>query len=232
MENNQQFNRALEHSLIVRFPKQRLATFGSTNIKYYVLTQPVYQSHDSKEKETVIRTGRVIAEKPKIITPHYAMNLEGFSKDAYEFFNQVITDDGGNNPGILYSYKNETGQTDIVHGLPNEVADRITNDLNKKQEEMSVVIIGQDSLWDISLLKFISEFTASSISDNLKQLQSKGLLNPEPSYGGIPKAVAQNIENLFFEVKNGADPNMLKKELDRWNIFNYYEDRFLDLFSK
>ena len=87
MENNQQFNRALEHSLIVRFPKQRLATFGSTNIKYYVLTQPVYQSHDSKEKETVIRTGRVIAEKPKIITPHYAMNLEGFSKDAYEYFN-------------------------------------------------------------------------------------------------------------------------------------------------
>ena len=51
MENNQQFNRALEHSLIVRFPKQRLATFGSTNIKYYVLTQPVYQSHDSKEKK-------------------------------------------------------------------------------------------------------------------------------------------------------------------------------------
>ena len=37
MENNQQFNRALEHSLIVRFPKQRLATFGSTNIKYYVV---------------------------------------------------------------------------------------------------------------------------------------------------------------------------------------------------
>ncbi|MQG18912.1 MAG: hypothetical protein FI687_03975 [SAR202 cluster bacterium] len=232
MEKNHQFNRAIEHSLIVRFPKQRLATFGSTNIKYYVLTEPVYQENDSKEKETVIRTGRVIAEKPKIITPHYAMNLEGFSQDAYQYFNDVIGQNEGNNPGILYSYKNEIGETNIVHGFTNEVADRITNDLNKKQEEMSVVIIGQDSLWDISILKFIYEFTASSISENLKQFQSKGLLTPQPAYGGIPKGVTENIENLFSEVKNGADPNMLKKELDRWNIFNYYEDRFLDLFSK
>ena len=232
MENNKQFNRAIEHSLIVRFPKQRLATFGSTNIKYYVLTQPVYQNNDSKEKETVIRIGRVISEKPKIITTQYAMNLEGFSKDAYEYFNQVITEDGGNSPGILYSYRNEVGQTEIVHGLTNEVADRITNDLSKRQEEMSVVIIGQDSLWDISILKFIYEFTASSIADNLKQFQSKGLLNPDHSYGGIPKGVVQNIEKLFFEVQNGANANILKKELDRWNIFNYFENRFLDLFSK
>ena len=130
MEKNHQFNRAIEHSLIVRFPKQRLATFGSTNIKYYVLTEPVYQENDSKEKETVIRTGRVIAEKPKIITPHYAMNLEGFSQDAYQYFNDVIGQNEGNNPGILYSYKNEIGETNIVHGFTNEVADRITNDLN------------------------------------------------------------------------------------------------------
>ena len=41
----------------------------------------------------------------------------------------------------------------------------------------------------------------------------------------------ETIENLFEEAK--ADRNkayLLKRELDKWNLYELYEDRFLDLF--
>ena len=58
--------KAVEQTYVVKFPKQHLATFGATNINYYVVTEPIYTAIDSgkKDLEGVIRKGRVIAEKP------------------------------------------------------------------------------------------------------------------------------------------------------------------------
>jgi hypothetical protein len=48
----------------------------------------------------------------------------------------------------------------------------------------------------------------------------------------IPHYVMEKIERLFLEAKKDrAQASELKKELDRWNIFELYEDRFLDLFE-
>jgi proteasome assembly chaperone (PAC2) family protein len=49
--------------------------------------------------------------------------------------------------------------------------------------------------------------------------------------GQVPEAVRQEIEQLFDEVKKDkTKASDLKAELDRWDIFDQYEDRFLDLF--
>ena len=108
MEDNKELIKALEKTWVVRIPKQHLATFGITNINYYVLTCPVYQDEYSKNPETVIRTGKVIAEKPSVITPTYALNLLGFSSDAYEYFKHIANEYGPNQAGILYQYRNES----------------------------------------------------------------------------------------------------------------------------
>ncbi|MDD2890775.1 MAG: PAC2 family protein [bacterium] len=48
----------------------------------------------------------------------------------------------------------------------------------------------------------------------------------------IPFVVRKKIEQLFYEAKNDKKKAyMLKEELDKWNLFNLYEDRFLDLFK-
>ena len=50
---------------------------------------------------------------------------------------------------------------------------------------------------------------------------------------GIPADARARIEGLFLQAATGdMDPGILKDELDRWNIFPEYEDRFLSLFSK
>ena len=64
------------------------------------------------------------------------------------------------------------------------------------------------------------------------ELQGKGLLDAQPHLGGVPRAAANEIEKLFIAVEQGANPDMLKRELDRWGLFQYYETRFLNLFRK
>jgi len=49
----------------------------------------------------------------------------------------------------------------------------------------------------------------------------------------LPASVKEKIEKLFEESKsNIAKANELKVELDKWNVYKEYEDRFLDLFRK
>lgn len=227
--------RAVEQTWVVRFPKQRLATFGVTRISYYVVTEPIYRELEpdkTDKKEGVVRTGKVIAERPALITPTYAMNLQGFSAEAFEYLQYLAQKYGPNSPGILYQYKNEPEKTDIVGGLPNEIAHRISEDLERRQQDLSLVMVGVDEYWDLALLKFMYEFTSSSLAHNVQEFQSRGLMEPQTQLGGVPRAAVEQIEQLFREAERGGNADILKRELDRWGLFEFYEDRFLNLFRR
>ena len=230
METEQEWRRAVEQTWVVRFPRQNLATFGATNVAYYIVTEPIYQELDPNKQEGVVRTGRVIAERPTVVTPTYAMNLQGFSSEAYEYFNDLARQSGPNTPGILYQYKNEAGKMDIVSGSASEIAHRIRDDLDRRKEDLSVVMVGVDELWDVALLKFIYEFTSSSVAGNINEFQGRGMLEPQPEFGGVPRVAIQQIDRLFRKVERGGSHEELKRELDRWGLFNFYQDRFLRLF--
>lgn len=232
MMNERSWRKAIEQTFIVRFPKQHLATFGATNIKYYVVTEPAFQEETPETYEGVVRTGKVMAERPAIVTPSYMSSLEGFSTEAYEFFHELMRSAGPNSPGIMYRYRNKPENLEVVGGVPTDIAHRISKDLNDRKEELSVVMVGVDELWDVALLKFIYEFTASSVAGNVQEFNARGLLNHDPSFGGAPAAAVRQIDRLFREVEAGnrSDIDLLKQELDRWGLFEYYQDRFLDLF--
>jgi proteasome assembly chaperone (PAC2) family protein len=49
----------------------------------------------------------------------------------------------------------------------------------------------------------------------------------------VPHVVMEKIERLFNEARqNRIKATELKRELDRWNLFELYENRFLDLFEE
>ena len=49
----------------------------------------------------------------------------------------------------------------------------------------------------------------------------------------VPHYVMQKIEQLFAEVEADKEKApLLKAELDQWNLYEFYEDRFLDLFRR
>ena len=230
-ESEKDLIKAVQKTRVARKPLQHLATFGTSIINYYVITEPIYSDIDELKKETVVRSGRVNSGKPQIVTPTYALNLKGFSSEAYKYLEFISNKFGVNSPGVLYQYKNEPGKINILNGSVEEVSNNIIKELNTKKDKLTAVIVGVDELWDVSLLKFIHDFTSESLVSNINEFNSRGLLQPQDQFGGVPKAAVQRIEILFNQVGFGADPEILKKELDRWGLFDHYEERFLNLFK-
>jgi len=113
----------------------------------------------------------------------------------------------------------------------NSVVRNLDEKIDKEGNQLATIIKGIDELWDVSLLKFIFDMTRYSVGSNLSELGRRGLLNVDRK--GVPLEARQSIEQLFDEVKNGElDPSALKMELDRWGLFEEYEDRFFRLFGK
>ena len=221
----------IEHTEILRPPKQSLSTFGTTNIYYYLVTEPVYSELAKNVTDTAVREGRVIAERPRIVTPHYLSRLEGFSSEARRYFDALTRAHGPNTPGLFYTYRNEPKELNIVSDNLLTVIDKLNAELDKRGDPLTSIIKGQDELWDVSLMKFIYEITKSSLQNNLRQMGSRGLLNIDA--GGIPIDARVRIDELFRKVSRGEiDPSDLKEELDHWGLFEDYEDRFFNIFTK
>jgi hypothetical protein len=222
---------AVNHTEILRPPKQSLSTFGTTNIYYYLVTKPAYAELIKNVTETVVREGRVVAERPRIVTPYYLSRLEGFSSEAKRYFDMLTRTHGPNAPGLLYSYRNEPKELNIVSEDLLSVVDKLNADIDKRADPLASIIKGEDELWDVSLLKFIYEMTKSSLRDNLLQLGARGLLDTDAS--GIPVDARVRIDELFRRVSRGeVEPRDLKDELDRWGLFEEYEDKFFAIFKK
>jgi hypothetical protein len=229
--DDEKMQEAVEHTEILRAPKQSLTTFGTTNIYYYLVTEPAYAELIPNTKETVVREGRVIAEKPRIVTPYYLSSLEGFSDSAHRYFNHLIQTYGHSVEGLLYTYRNEPKEMNIVSdNLPAVVA-KLNEEIDKRNDPLTTIIRGLDEMWDVALIKFIFEMTQRSVGKNARQMRARGLLTMDDK--GIPADARAKIEGLFLQAAAGdIDPGILKDELDRWNIFPEYEDRFLSLFRK
>ncbi len=223
MEADERIQYAIEHTDVLRAPSQSLATFGTTNIYYYLVTELAAWVN-------VVREGRVIAAKPKIVTPSYLINLEGFSLQAKRFI-ELMAERDPHEPGIFYTYKNEPREMNIVSEPVGAIVDKVNRRIDSQRDPLTAIIKGVEGLWDVSLLKFTYELTRSSMQSNVAELERHGLLRVDSA--GVPRDARNHIEELFE--KTSRDPawaSELIAELRRWNLFYEYQDRFLSLFKK
>jgi predicted ATP-grasp superfamily ATP-dependent carboligase len=94
------------------------------------------------------------------------------------------------------------------------------------------------------ILKVRVDFTEldtliTEIDSKMEQLESHfrtmlgGKEQEEEEESGVSQQVLNRIEGLFDEAKTSRERAMeLKRELDKWGLFEMFEDRFLDLFKK
>ena len=232
-ESSRWYHQAVRRTYVVRPPRQTLATFGVTAIRYYLVAEPVYAGLDlpgSGAEETVVREGVVRAERPQVITPYYLMRHEGFGDNATRYLERIVRALGPDAPGLLYHYRNLPKDVSIVSGRPSEVALRISERLDREQRPLEAVVRGVDHLWDVSLMKFIYELTDSSARANASELDARGLLELE---GGVPRAARRRIEQLVDDARRGAvDPAEVHRELVQWGLFDEYQDLFLEIFRR
>jgi hypothetical protein len=223
MEADERIRYAIEHTEVLRAPAQRLSTFGSTNIYYYLITELT-------EWVNVVREGRVIAARPKIVTPSYLINLEGFSSQARRFV-EMMAERNPHEPGIFYTYRNEPREMNVASEPVKAVVDKINRRIDRQRDPLTSIIKGVEELWDVSLLKFTYELTKTSVQSNVAELERCGLLQIDSA--GVPRDARDHIEELFEKAK--LDPSYapeLMAELRRWSLFNEYQDRFLSMFKK
>jgi hypothetical protein len=221
---------AIEKTSVVRPPRQALATFGTTAVRYYLVTEPAFRDLPGAgiEPESVVREGVVRAERPQVVTPYFLSRHEGFGDHTQEYLNHLIERYGPDSPGLLYTYKNEAMETSIVTGTPDEVAARIGERLDREERALEAVVRGVDEMWDVSLMKFIYELTNRSARSNFDDLRTNGLLGVD---NGVPREARHRIERLMDLARAGkADPADVHRELERWGLFEEYQDRFLGLF--
>jgi hypothetical protein len=230
MESEERIRNAVLNTQIIRLPKQNLETFGTTNVYYYLVAEAAINDL-TKGDETVIREGRVIAERPKIITPSYLSRVQGFSAEARKYFEMLMTNYDPNSPGLYYAYRNEPKELNVVSDNLKTVVARLNEKIDEKCDPLASIIKGEDMLWDVSILKFIYEITNRSVGENVRQLNQRGLLKMDTS--GLPADARIRIEKLFeLVVKGELEPADLKTELDRWGVFEEYQDRFFALFQR
>lgn len=223
MESDDKIRFAIENTQVLRPPRQQLATFGSTNVYYYMVTALM-------DELNIVREGRVIAARPKIVTPAYLVNVEGFSGSAKRYL-QMIAQQNPHEPGILYSYKNETGQMNIVSQSEAALLEKINRIIDDRSDPLSAIIKGVEEMWDVSLLKFTFELTSGSAYHNFSEFYRRGGMSPDER--GVPADALSFIEELFESTQNDASrASELVSELHRWGLWAKYQDRFLQLFKK
>ncbi len=223
MEMEDRIREAMLRTELVRSPRRRLSTFGSTTVDYYVVTELA-------EGMSVVRDGKVLAERPRIVTPYYLLHVEGFSEGSRRYLEMMAQEHPGE-PGIFYTYRNEPSSMNVVSEPVAVVLGNLTSRLDADDSPLSAVIKGVEDVWDLAVMMFVYDLTRRAVGGHVADFQRRGLLDTDSS--GVPNAARQQIEMLFGIVRGERSrASELVTELKRWGVYEEYEDRFLSLFRK
>lgn len=219
MNEQEKFDQLTKQTKILRFPKYDLATFGATNIRYYLLAKTEFE-------KTKIVEGTMVSERPKIVTLDFPDDLfEGFGDAGKKYAKMLFQKLGSDLRMLEYRFKNFP-QTSYIESDPMaEIVNRINKAIDLTEDKHSSIIHGNEEVWEVSLMQFIVEMTLKSLKTNIMELEQHGLLGERSE-----TEIKDEIEHLFKEAD--ADHSKLKilgKRLKDYGLFTEYEDRFYTL---
>jgi hypothetical protein len=216
---------AVNNTEIRMLPKRHLETFGATVLHYH---------HVAEVMDTIgqvrVREGRMQANPPQIITPDvYAkVMLEGFGEEAsryIEWLREHETD-----VHILqygYSLRQESFSEHVVTDQLKTVVDRVEQDVRSKDDPLSAVVVGVDDSWDVCLVKLFWEIVQQSAGANVRQMKKRRLFD---QVGGLMRVAHEELEAGFLAASRDSSLiPMLGQKLQKFNVFEEYQDRFFAL---
>jgi len=214
----------MEQTKILRFPKHSLATFGVTNIYYYLLAS-------SSPEKIKVREGRIISERPKILLPQQLDNIfEGFDEETKTYADLFFREYGSDLRIFQYRFRNELKKSFVEVSSWERAISKSNEKIENESQEPAAIIKGIDKVWQVCLMKFIIEMTIKSFYDNVTELKEHGFLETK---GGVPSPVYSQIERLFKEAEQDKSKiDKLGQKLSQYGLFEKYEDRFFSLFKK
>jgi hypothetical protein len=168
------FTYALENTRVVLAPSQRLDSFGTSLFNYFLVTEEMDAVNLSR-----VREGHIHAERPQIITPQNMSKLllEGFGDQGQRFAEQISAQ-GARFAFLKYGFR--VSKSDIrsydVHESLDNVAGKLKEELQKKNEPLTALLTGVDDGWEVCLLKFMVDLITASVPGNLGDFRERGML--------------------------------------------------------
>ncbi len=168
------FNYAIENTQVILAPEHKIATFGSTRFRFFLISELM-----DRANEVRVRDGHIHADRPQILSPHNfaRLLLEGFGDKAERYVEQ-LREHAQNTAVLRYGFQfRKTDVTERMFRDPLEaVVARTRTEVEHLQEPLSAIIQGVDDAWEVCLLKFTVDMIERSSEGNIGDFRKRGLL--------------------------------------------------------
>ncbi len=168
MDIEQTWQKALKNTEILRARVRQLETFAHTEIPYLFLAESALNMGD-----TVVRSGRVLVEKPAIILPGNLPQFQGFDfEEVLDINTDKIIDflliRGVRFPSLKYDHHIST--VDIYEGPLKKAIEYHKNKLQRAEDVHTGLMIGPEDCWQFSILIFIGAMVSRSAEGDIKKI--------------------------------------------------------------
>lgn len=167
------FQYAMENTQVIVAPEKRIATFGSVNFHFYLISELM-----DKVNQVRVRDGQIHAERPQIMTAANCAKLllDGFGEPAREF--AAFLESQRENMALLkygFQFKKSGVVENIVHSPLEQVVERVRDQVTAAMEPSSAIIQGVNDAWEVCLMKFTMELVQHSAGENMGDFRKRGL---------------------------------------------------------
>lgn len=172
--NRENFDYAIENTQVILAPEQKIATFGSTSFRFYLISELM-----DRVNEVRVRDGKIHADRPQILTPQNLSRLllEGFG-DKAERYVERLREQAQNFAVVRYGF--QFRKTDVTERMFREsvetVVARTKSQVEGSEEPLSAIIQGVDDAWEVCLLKFTIDMIERSAGGNIGDFRKRGLM--------------------------------------------------------
>jgi hypothetical protein len=168
------FQYAIENTQVILAPEQKIATFGTTSFRFYLISELMDQVNEIR-----VRDGKIHADRPQILTPdHFSrLLLEGFGEKAQHYVDQLR--ERFQNMAVLrygFQFRKTDVTEQLFHDPIESVIERTKSYVQHRDEPLSAVIQGVDEAWEVCLLKFTIDMIERSSGGNIGDFRTRGLI--------------------------------------------------------
>lgn len=154
MDLEEKWQRAVSETEILKFYRLHLSTQTATTLEYIFLGESQINIGD-----TVVRKGKVVVNHPLIVMPKNMPQFEGFDleeeletdESSLRFFFMVR---GIQFPSLKYN--NEISTIEVVEHSIEKTTDSYLNELEKKEDLTTGLIVGPTDTWQLSILIYVT----------------------------------------------------------------------------
>ena len=174
MFNEDSIQYAIENTQVIVAPQSLIQTFGTTVFRFFLVTELMDSVNQIR-----IRDGRLLAERPSIITPssYHEMLDEGFGDKASEFIGW-LREHAAELAVLRYGFQFK--KVDVKERIVRQSMDDVLRDLREQvdraEDPLCTIIHGVDEGWEVCLLKFATDMIQKSAAGNLGEWRRRGLL--------------------------------------------------------